>query len=270
METPFNDQFFARNLKYFIIGAALLVAALLGLMGMKIIDTGHRGVKVTFGKVQGSSLPEGIYFYNPFSSSIIELDVRETKVEGTTAAYTKDVQNVQVSYTINYHSDPTQVHTLYETVGRDFAQKLIPQVVLGSLKEIIGQYEAVRLVSDREHANMAITNRIRDALAAKMISVKNFEITNFDFNDAFEHAVEAKVVAIQQAEEAKNKTVKIREEAEQQLISAKAEAESMKIRSQALSQNRSLVQYEAVQKWDGKLPVTITGNGTIPFLNIGQ
>lgn len=76
------------------------------------------------------------------------------------------------------------------------------------------------------------------------------------------------MVAIQQAEEAKNKTVKIREEADQRMISAKAEAESMKIRSQALSQNKSLVEYEAVQKWDGKLPETMLGNSSVPFLNL--
>ena len=263
-----NQGFLIKNLKYLILGFSILALLVVGAMGMKIIDTGHRGVKVTFGKVESESFAEGIYFYNPFTSSVIELDVRETKQEGTTSGYTKDVQNVQVSYTLNFHPDPTQMHILYSTVGRDWSQKLIPQVILGSLKEIIGQFEAVRLVSDREEANREVTNRIRDALALKMITVKNFEITNFDFNDAFENAVEAKVVAIQQAEEAKNKTVKIREEADQRMISAKAEAESMKIRSQALSQNKSLVEYEAVQKWDGKLPETMLGNSSVPFLNL--
>jgi len=265
-----DEQFWAKNTKYLVIGVVILAIGVIGMMGMKIIDTGHRGVKITFGKVQGSSLPEGIYFYNPFTSSIVELDVRELTMEGTTKGYTKDVQNVAVTYTLNYHSDPSQIHTLYETIGRDYAQKLIPQIVLGNLKEVIGQYEAVKLVSDREQANEAISVQIKESLALKMITVKNFEITNFDFNDAFENAVEAKVVAIQQAEEAKNKTVTIREEADQRLISAKAEAESMKIRSQALSQNKSLVEYEAVQKWDGKLPVTMMGNSSVPFINLGK
>lgn len=265
-----KDQFLLKNLRILGVGILILIIAIIGMMGMKIIDTGHRGVKITFGKVDSGSLPEGIYFYNPFSSSIIELDVRETKIEGNTKGYTKDVQNVSVHYTLNYHPNQNQIHTLFETVGKDYSIKLIPQIILSSLKEVIGQYEAVKLVSDREEANQAISSKIKEALALKMIVVKNFEITNFDFNDAFEHAVEAKVVAIQQAEEAKNKTVKIREEAEQKLISAKAEAESMKIRSQALSQNKSLVEYEAVQKWDGKLPVTMLGNSSIPFLNLSK
>jgi hypothetical protein len=40
----------------------------------------------------------------------------------------------------------------------------------------------------------------------------------------------------------------------------------MTIRAQALEKNAKLVEYEAVQKWDGKLP-HITG-GVTPFINV--
>ena len=41
----------------------------------------------------------------------------------------------------------------------------------------------------------------------------------------------------------------------------------MRIRSQALSQNQNLVAYEAVQKWDGKLPVNMYGSAPLPFID---
>ena len=41
----------------------------------------------------------------------------------------------------------------------------------------------------------------------------------------------------------------------------------MKIRSQALSQNQGLVAYEAVQKWNGQMPM-IVGGGQGQILNI--
>ena len=41
----------------------------------------------------------------------------------------------------------------------------------------------------------------------------------------------------------------------------------MQIRSQALAQNRGLVEYEAVQKWDGVLPVYMMGDA-VPFINM--
>ena len=93
------------------------------------------------------------------------------------------------------------------------------------------------------------------------------EISNIDYSDEFEKAVEAKVTAVQRGSEAENKTRQIAQEAKQKVISAKAEAESMAIRAQALTQNRALVEYEAVQKWDGKLPVYMLGGAT-PFINV--
>ena len=71
----------------------------------------------------------------------------------------------------------------------------------------------------------------------------------------------------QEALKAKNKTVQVQEEAKQKVIAAEAEARSMAIRAQALSQNKSLVQYEAVQKWDGKMPQYMLGN-SVPFINV--
>lgn len=256
-----------KKLKYIIPLVVLVLIAIVGSFGIKIIDTGHRGIKTVFGKVEEQSLPEGLYFYNPLTSNIAELDVRETRMEQTTDAYTKDVQNVKISFVINYHPDANQMHTLFKNVGSDWAAKIVPQIVLGRVKEVIGKYEAVQLISQREEAISEIYTGIETKLLDKMITLKNFQVTNVDFNDAFENAVEAKVVAIQQAEEAKNKTVKIKEEADQRIISAKAEAESMRIRSQALQQNRGLVEYEAVQKWDGKLPEMMMGNST-PFINL--
>ena len=42
--------------------------------GIKVVDTGHRGIKTTFGKVVSESLDEGIYFYNPITSAIRSTD----------------------------------------------------------------------------------------------------------------------------------------------------------------------------------------------------
>ena len=83
----------------------------------------------------------------------------------------------------------------------------------------------------------------------------------------FEKAIESKVTAEQEALKAKNKTVQIQEEAKQKVISAEAEAKSMAIRANALSQNKALVEYEAVKKWDGKLPDYMMGN-SVPFISL--
>ena len=61
--------------------------------------------------------------------------------------------------------------------------------------------------------------------------------------------------------------IMVQEEARQKVIAAEAEARSMAIRAQALTQNKALVEYEAVKKWDGKLPEYMLGN-SVPFINV--
>ena len=48
-----------------------------------------------------------------------------------------------------------------------------------------------------------------------------------------------------------------------------AVAEAMEIKAKALERNKSLVDYEAVLKWDGKLPQYMLGN-SVPMINIGK
>lgn len=247
--------------------ALLLISTSLSACGFEIVDTGHRGVEITLGKAGEESLEEGLYFYNPFTSDVIEMDVRTQRKDIETFVYTKDVQQAQVKGVVNYNLEKGEAHTVYKEVGKEWDMVLVDQVVEASIKNVIGKWDAVDLVSNRDSATITIKEAISSGLKGRGVSVTHFEILNVDFADAFEQAVEAKVVAIQRASEAENKTKQIEEEAEQKIISAKAEAESMRIRANALTQNAALVEYEAVQKWDGKLPQYSLGN-SIPFLNL--
>lgn len=235
----------------------------------EIVDTGHRGVKVVYGKVEPVSLEEGFYWYNPFTSSIKEMNVQVQKYDVETQAYTRDVQQGKLHIVVNYNLEKTKVHEMLENVGVDWEDRLIPQAVNGTVKAVIGKWDAVDLIANRSKAQEEIQTMLTDALTSRDIHVTRVEVANIDYSDEFEKAVEAKVTAIQLAEQEKNKTVQIQEQAKQQVISAKAQAESMQIRAQALTQNKALVEYEAVQKWNGVLPVYVLGN-TTPFINLNN
>lgn len=243
----------------------LMIVSLSG-CGIEVIDTGHRGVKTRFGEVVSDPLPEGLYFYNPITIDIHDLDVREQVRDGKTEVYTQDVQQVVVTYKVNYHPVPEQIHTIYRTVGRKWDDILLPQLIESSIKNTIGQWNALALVEDREKATRRAEAALIEAAAARYIAVTRLELPNLEYTDVFEAAVEAKVTAQQRAIEAQNTTVRVKEEASQKVIQAEAEATSMTIRAKALEENRGLVEWEAVQKWDGHLPTNMFGNA-IPFLN---
>jgi len=142
-----------------------------------------------------------------------------------------------------------------------FENKLIPQAVLGSFKDVIGTWDAIELIANRVTAGEQVEAALTNELGPYGFSIRNLELTNISYEGEFEHAVEAKVKAVQLAEEAKNNTIRIEEEAKQTIIAANAEAESMAIKTKALEQSPSLIYFEAVQKWDGVMPKLITGAG---------
>jgi regulator of protease activity HflC (stomatin/prohibitin superfamily) len=247
--------------------AVTLLVALSG-CGFEVVDEGYRGIYKYNGAVQGEPLSPGLHFYNPLFAGITEFDVMERKQEGESMAFTADTQNVIIKYAVTYYPDQKAVNQIFSQFGWEWETKLVPNAVLGSIKDVIGQYTADTLVSKRERATRDAEAEIKKTLAERKIIVTRLDITNLDFDDAYEKAVEAKVTAVQNAIAEKNKTVQIQEQANQTVATAKADAEAMRIKSQALSQNKGLVQFEAVQKWDGVLPQIILGGQSMPILDL--
>ena len=250
-----------------VVIIAIVVVSVAG-CGIKVVDTGQRGVKTRFGEITSTSLPEGLYFYNPITSNIIEIDTRVQRQDGDTESYTRDVQQAHIKYTLNYRLQQDKAHVVYRDIGRDWEQKLIPQVVLGTLKEVVGKWDAVDLIANRDKAGADTFAAMRAKFAERFVEVSRFEITDIAYTHEFENSVEAKVIAQQKAIEEQNHTKQIEEQARQKVLSAEAEAKSMQIRAEALEQNAKLVEWEAVQKWNGVLPQYMLGGGTTPFINL--
>ncbi len=253
-------------MKWFLL---VITALTLTGCGFEIVDTGHRGIETRFGEVAGQPLPEGLHFYNPFTSKITEYGVRQETWSSKTDIFTKDTQNVSVDFSVTYYPDPKFVNDLYVKYGdeNDLVAKAIKPTVLGSIKDSIGQVIADELVSKRDAVRKRALGEVLENLAAKNVIVTDLQFTNLDFDDAYEAAVEAKVVATQEAQKAKNDTVTIEEKARQTVATAKADAESMRIKSTALAQNKGLVEYELAKKWNGVLPTMMMGN-TVPMINM--
>ena len=257
-----------RILMWLALAAILIVMVSIAGCGIKVVDTGHRGIQITWGEVVSDSLPEGFYVFNPISSKIVEMDTRVQRFDGETDTYTRDVQQAGIKYTLNYRLQQNAAHIMYRDIGRDWEQKLIPQVVLGTLKEVVGKWDAVDLIANRDKAGNTAFEAIRENLADRNVEVSRFEITDIAYTREFENSVEQKVIAQQKAIEEQNRTKQIEEQARQKVLSAEAEAKSIQIRAQALERNAKLVEWEAVQKWNGVLPQYMLGGGAVPFINL--
>ena len=245
----------------------LLIVFLLMFNPIAIVGVGERGVKVTLGKTSPTSYGEGVHFVTPFISHMHKMDVKTVKSNISTMAQSKDIQQAKIVYVVNYNLMPDYAPKMYREVGKDYLNVIISPTVEGIVKDVIGKWNAQDIVANREKVASEILSKLREDLGAKYINVSDFQITEIQYSNAFEQAIENKVTAEQDALKAKNVTIQVQEEARQKVIAAEAEAKSMAIRAQALTQNKALVEYEAVKKWDGKLPEYMLGN-SVPFINV--
>ena len=102
---------------------------------------------------------------------------------------------------------------------------LIPQMQ-SIVKNEIGQYKAEDLVQNRTVVQESIEEKLRESLGQSGIIVVSFAIENLDFEDGFEEAIRAKVVAEQEALKMQNKTKEKEELARQTVIEAQAEGKA--------------------------------------------
>jgi prohibitin 2 len=231
------------------------------LAGCGQVNSDEVGFKTWFGKIDTPTLEPGLYFVCPFAGKLWYYTIRDIRRDIKMETYTKDIQTAEFNISVIHTIDPSKLTELHTKYGPNYAEVLIDPAVAAATKDVIGQWEADKLVNGREQAAKSIYDKVVSLLDNKPVRIKAVVLSNCDFSDIFERAIEAKVVAMQEAIKAKNKTVQIEEEAKQRLILAESEAKAMTIKGNALKANPGLVSLEAVQKWDGKAPQTlVVGN----------
>lgn len=121
-----------------------------------------------------------------------------------------------------------------------------------------------------------VTKRIRDQVGPLGLEVeKIYWIGAMRLPDNIVKAINAKIEATQKAQQRENELqtataqaqidrTKAQGEADAVLIAAKAQAQANQLLSQSVTQ--TLVDYKALERWDGKLPTT-TG-GVVPFISV--
>lgn len=249
-----------------VVGVLALI--LIG-SGFYSVSSTQRGIIATFGKINPTVVDAGLHVKIPFVQTVTKMSIQTVKLQQTTPSYTKDIQTAGVDYVLNFDPVPESMAVLYSNVGSNYIAKIVTPVVEGVLKDIIGNYNAADIVANRDEVRKAVELELSSQLPSEYVSNVRIQLVNIDFDDTFEQSIVDKQVAEQKALTAKNNTVRIQEEANQKVISAEADAKAMQIKANALRANPALTQYEAVQKWDGKLPSYMLGN-SVPFINLAQ
>lgn len=267
---------------------------LLGLLVILIgcvtsVPTGHTGILTTFGHVEDTTLEAGVHFKLPYQE-VVCMDNRNQKAIINMSCFSKDIQEVEIVYSLNYQINKENAQTIYKEIGSNYYTVVMESRIQKAVKTFTALYTAEDLIANRDKLSKEIEERLREQLTAYNIEVIDTAIENMDFSDAFTNAVEQKQVAAQnklQAEiEQAKKTMEQEATAERARIEAEANAAVAKIQAEAdlevtkiqadaaeyagqkdAAKNEAisrtltelLVKYYEIQAWDGKLPEYFVG-----------
>jgi prohibitin 1 len=231
----------------------LLLAVIL-LTPVVIVDAGQRGVLMQFGKVQTQILGEGLHLIVPLMNTVKTLSVRVQKQESSAEASSKDLQDVFTDVALNWHIVPQEVNLIFQEIGDEASvvDRVINPAVEEVLKAVMAQYTAEEIITKRGEVKAAVDDLLKTRLGSYHIAVDDISLVHVHFSERFSDAVEAKQIAEQDAKRADFIALKAIKEAEAKVNLAKGEAEAQRLIRQTL--NAQLLQKQAIEKWDGKLP----------------
>ena len=297
------DRSFTQEYKkasYPLLIGIVVAVVLIIVSCVAIVPTGYTGILTTFGRVEERTISAGANIIAPWQK-VIKMDNRTQKVYIETAAFSSDIQQVDIKLSVNYCIDQNTAQNLYRTVGKNYYDNIIYPRILENTKAVFSQYTAENLVAKRDNlSDQIIENTARD-MSVYGINIVSMAIEDIDFTDAFTNAVEAKQVAAQNKltaetqqaqktmeaeQEAERAIIAANAQAEQGIIAAKADLEIVKIQSDAAyyagekeanmngriadTLTPSLIEYYWIKQWNGTLPSTVLGNDSNYMIDLTE
>lgn len=193
-------------------------------------------------------------------------------VEGMTA-------NADVG--ISYQLDPTKINKIFQTYRRGVDEitdtflrnmvrdALVKQASTKPIEYIYGAGKAELLAAVQADVQKQTVD-----IGIKIDKI--YWIGEIRLPETVIASINAKNAATQMAQQRQNEVAQARAEAEKKVAEAKGEADSILLKAKAQAEaNRELsasitgdlVQYRALEKWDGVLP-RMTGSSAVPFINV--
>ncbi|MEG4817223.1 prohibitin family protein [Microcoleus sp. K5-D4] len=256
-----NDVYIAVKLALLIVFLAILSKFFV------IVNAGERGVVMQFGKVQEQVLGEGIHVIVPTVYSVKKLSVRVQKQESSAEASSKDLQNVFTDVALNWHIIPEEANAIFQQIGdeKEVVARIIDPAVEEVLKAVMAKYTAEEIITKRGEVKAAVDDFLTLRLVTYHIAVDDISLVHVHFSERFSEAVEAKQIAEQEAKTGEFLALKAVKQAEAKVNLAKGEAEVQRLLRDNLTPE--LLERQAIEKWDGKLPL-IVGDGGKNLLDL--
>jgi regulator of protease activity HflC (stomatin/prohibitin superfamily) len=281
----------------FFVGCTTVHRVDAGHVGIKVRLAGSsRGV-------QDMPVVTGWVFVNPITEQLVTFPTSVQNVIWTSAPHegrpvdesitfsSGEGVNVNADVSLSFHIEPNLAPHLYARFRQTDLNALAYSYARNTVREAFSEVSSTLPVheiygSGKSKLLSDVTKRVADRLGTDGFVIDQLTINGAlrlpqNVADAINRAMEATQNAIQ----AENRVRQVRAEAEQAISQANGEAEARRRTSQGeadailikahseakaneiirLSTTATVLQYRALERWDGKLP-TFNGGGQLPLL----
>ena len=258
----------AKSLALLIGGAVLLFIIILGAsQATHVVEPGHRGVRVTLGKVAPGFEQEGFVMKPPFITRIEDVSIRQQTEELKTEFYSSDLQQVRATMRILFRIPESSVVAIfqqYEGGAPEVLATLVAPRVIEALKEVASTQSAEMIVQNREVIKQQTLEATRQKIGngpggGPLVDIQDITLSDLALSAELNAAIEQKMTQQEEALRAKFVQRQAEIEAQTEIIRARGEGESIQIRGQALRENPAFIRLQIVEKWDGISPLMIGG-----------
>lgn len=276
-----------------IIG--LLVAAFLTIIVLCTIYTpakvsnGYTGVIVNMmGSEKGVDPTEvGVgWKFLTFNEELYKFPTFNQNINYPTLVF-QDANGMEVTANIGLtlRAAPGSAPLLFKTYRKGMDEILnvnVAQVLRTSLNSAGSKRKSDRMYGAEQDVFLQeVFSKVRDHFATRGLIVETLYLNGkINLPDSVVKTITAQVEATQKTIQRENEVAQVVAEAnkkieeargdkESAILKAQGEAESLTIRGNALRANPGMVELNAIDKWDGKLPTMMTG-GAVPFINVGK
>lgn len=258
-----RQAYYKKGIIWTVAAVVMLFAFILIPFSFHTVDATEVGVVKELGKLVDEEGP-GTYFDFWVTRKVTLIDSKVRTITLDTAAYSKDAQTLTYSMKLQYQILPDKARDIVSKYGTmEALETRLSSISDDRTKSVMGSYTAMDIIAKRSEMGPLVNNTIATAIGENyFVKIVSVEIVNIDFSDAFEKAVEDKMIAeqnqLKQQYENEAKVAKSKADAEAKIVAAEAEAKANKLLQQTLTDK--MIQKQYLEKWDGKLPAVVAGN----------
>jgi regulator of protease activity HflC (stomatin/prohibitin superfamily) len=274
---------------FYYAWAAIIGLPLFLLWGFcfKMISPGYVGVVVDLlgdnKGVESKELHVGMHWIAPWRS-VYEFPIFEQNDtwEGESEGFnfqTSEGMAVSADIGITYHLRPESIPLIFQRYRRgmdEITHVFIRNFIRDAVNKSASKTRIEDLYSGKESFFEDVEKHVREDLAPIGIEMSRiYLIRRFHFPQNVIAALNSKIEANQRAQQRENELREAEAEAKKQIAKAEGQARCAIVQAESeskantlLSQSvtAELIQWQAVQKWDGKLP-SVT-SGVTPFIQV--